>query len=206
MIKNLIFDFGGVLIGYDYPSLVRTLFDDEGERRAFEELVCSEEFMTRCDLGVESFAEIIRKHQELYPRWKRQLQEFHDRQPDAMTGEIPGMRDLLTRLKAEGYHLYGLTNWSEAVYRVIEKFDILQMMEGTLISSEEKMLKPDAAIYRRLCEKFVLHPQECLFTDDKQVNVDGALAVGMQAVLFTDAGEYEKFLILLQRLGGELHL
>ena len=192
MIKNYIFDFGGVLIGYDYPSLVRTLFDDEGERRAFEELVCSEEFMTRCDLGEESFAEIIRKQQELYPHWKRQLQEFHDRQPDAMTGEIPGMRDLLTRLKAEGYHLYGLTNWSEAVYRVIEKFDILQMMEGTLISSEEKMLKPDAAIYHRLCEKFGLRPQECLFTDDKQVNVDGARAVGMQAVLFTNAKELER--------------
>lgn len=192
MIRNLIFDFGGVLIGYDYQSLVKTLFDDEAERRAFQELVCSEEFMTRCDLGEESFAEIIRKQQELYPRWKRQLQEFHDRNVDAMTGEMPGMRELLIRFKAEGYHLYGLTNWSEAVYRVIEKFDILQMMEGTLISSEEKMLKPDAAIYRRLCEKFGLRPEECLFTDDKQVNVDGALAVGMQAVLFTNAGELAK--------------
>lgn len=206
MIRNLIFDFGGVLIGYDYQSLVKTLFDDEAERRAFQELVCSEEFMTRCDLGEESFAEIIRKQQELYPRWKRQLQEFHDRNVDAMTGEMPGMRELLIRFKAEGYHLYGLTNWSEAVYRVIEKFDILQMMEGTLISSEEKMLKPDAAIYRRLCEKFGLRPEECLFTDDKQVNVDGALAVGMQAVLFTNAKEYEKSLISLQRLGGPLHL
>ncbi len=192
MIRNLIFDFGGVLIGYDYQSLVKTLFDDEAEQRAFQELVCSEEFMTRCDLGEESFAEIIRKQQELYPRWKRQLQEFHDRNVDAMTGEMPGMRELLIRFKAEGYHLYGLTNWSEAVYRVIEKFDILQMMEGTLISSEEKMLKPDAAIYRRLCEKFGLRPEECLFTDDKQVNVDGALAVGMQAVLFTNAGELAK--------------
>lgn len=192
MIRNLIFDFGGVLIGYDYQSLVKTLFDDEAERRAFQELVCSEEFMTRCDLGEESFAEIIRKQQELCPRWKRQLQEFHDRNVDAMTGEMPGMRELLIRFKAEGYHLYGLTNWSEAVYRVIEKFDILQMMEGTLISSEEKMLKPDAAIYRRLCEKFGLRPEECLFTDDKQVNVDGALAVGMQAVLFTNAGELAK--------------
>lgn len=206
MIRNLIFDFGGVLIGYDYQSLVKTLFDDEAERRAFQELVCSEEFMTRCDLGEESFAEIIRKQQELYPRWKRQLQEFHDRNVDAMTGEMPGMRELLIRFKAEGYHLYGLTNWSEAVYRVIEKFDILQMMEGTLFSSEEKMLKPDAAIYRRLCEKFGLRPEECLFTDDKQVNVDGALAVGMQAVLFTNAKEYEKSLISLQRLEGPLHL
>lgn len=206
MIKNLVFDFGGVLICYDFPSIVKPLFADDAERRAFEEVVCSDEFMNRCDLGVEPFAEIIRKLQEQYPRWERQLQEFHDRQLDAMTGEMPGMRDLLARLKAEGYHIYGLTNWSETVYPVIEKFDILQMMEGTLISSEEKLLKPDAAIYHRLCEKFGLSPQECLFTDDRQVNVDGALAVGMQAVLFTNAKEYEKSLISLQRLGGPLHL
>lgn len=203
MTKNLIFDFGGVLICYDFPSIVKPLFADDAERRAFEEVVCSDTFMDRCDLGEEPFAEIIRKHQELYPQWKRQLQEFQDRQLDAMTGEMPGMRDLLARLKADGYHIYGLTNWSETIYPVIEKFDILQMMDGTLISSEEKLLKPDAAIYCRLCEKFGLRPQECLFTDDKQVNVDGALAVGMQAVLFTNAAEYEKDINSIVRLSRE---
>ena len=66
------------------------------------------------------------------------------------------MRDLLTRLKADGYRLYGLTNWSKEVYAVIEKFDILQLMDDRLISSEELLIKPDVAIYDRLCEKFGL--------------------------------------------------
>ena len=95
MIKNLVFDFGGVLICYDFPSIVKPLFADDAERRAFEEVVCSDEFMNRCDLGVEPFAEIIRKLQEQYSRWERQLQEFHDRQLDAMTGEMPGMQAVL---------------------------------------------------------------------------------------------------------------
>ena len=192
MIKNLIFDFGKVLVCYDFPKFLKTIIDDEDECRRFEEVVCSEEFVNRCDLGEDSFIDLIRECQEKYPHWKNQLQEYFDRQLDVVTVEMPGMRDLLTRLKAKGYRLYGLTNWSEAVYDVIAKYDILSMMDGRLISSEELLIKPDVAIYDRLCEKFGLVKEECLFTDDKQINIDGAKAAGMPAVLFTDARQYEE--------------
>ena len=192
MIKNLIFDFGKVLVCYDFPKFLKTIIDDEDECRRFEEVVCSEEFVNRCDLGEDSFIDLIRECQEKYPHWKNQLQEYFDRQLDVVTVEMPGMRDLLTRLKAKGYRLYGLTNWSEAVYDVIEKFDILNMMDDRLISSEELLIKPDVAIYDRLCEKFGLVKEECLFTDDKHINIDGAKAAGMPAVLFTDARQYEE--------------
>lgn len=192
MIKNLIFDFGRVLVCYDYPSFLKPLFDDDAERQEFENLFCCFEFFQRCDLGVEPLIDIIRECQKKYPYWERQLQEFHDRQLDALTIEMPGMRDLLTRLKANGYRLYGLTNWSSKVYTVIEKFSILQMMDDRLISSEEHLVKPDVAIYNRLCEKFGLVKEECLFTDDKQINIDGARTAGMPAVLFTDARQFEE--------------
>ena len=192
MIKNLIFDFGKVLICYDYPSFLKTIFSNDEERFEFEKIFCSIEFTQRCDLGVEPFIDIIRECQEKYPRWRKQLQEFHDRQLDAMTTEMPGMRQLLTNLKADGYHLFGLTNWSCTVYPVIEKFDILRMMDDRLISSEEHLVKPDVAIYNRLCEKFGLVKEECLFIDDKQINVDGAKAAGMQAILFTDSRQFEE--------------
>ena len=192
MIKNIVFDFGKVLICYDYPAFLNTIFDDDDERLRFEEIFCGEEFVRRCDLGEESFISLIRESQEKYPQWKDQLQEFHDRQLEAMTVEMPGMRDLLTRLKAEGYRLYGLTNWSNAVYDVIKKFDILNMMDDRLISSEERLVKPDVAIYNRLCEKFGLVKEECLFTDDRQANIDGAKTAGLHAVLFTDTRRFEQ--------------
>lgn len=192
MIKNLIFDFGKVLICYDYTSFLKTIFDDEEELSKFEDVFCSPEFVQRCDLGEKTFSELIKESQSLYPHWSEQLQEFHDRQLDAMTVEMPGMRDLLTRLKVAGYRLYGLTNWSDVIYSVIEKFDILRMMDDRLISSEELMVKPDVAIYNRFCEKFGLVKEECLFTDDKQINIEGAKAAGMPAVLFTDACRLEK--------------
>ena len=69
---------------------------------------------------------------------------------------------------------------------------LFKRMDDRLISSEEHLVKPDVAIYNRLCEKFGLVKEECLFTDDKQINIDGARTAGMPAVLFTDARQFEE--------------
>ena len=59
-----------------------------------------------------------------------------------------------------------------------------------VISCEEHFIKPEKEIYLRLREKYGLKPSECLFTDDRMVNVLGAKAIGMEAVLFTTPKEY----------------
>ena len=198
MIKNFIFDFGKVLVCYDFPAFLKTLDMDEADRPAFEHLVCDPAFVERCDRGVETFSEIIQDLQRTYPRWHKPLQEFHDRQIEAMTTEMPGMRDILTRLRQRGYRLYGLSNWSCTIYPIIEKFSILRMLDDRIISCEERIVKPDPAIYRLLCSRFGLNPQDCLFTDDRQDNVDAARSVGMHALLFTDAHQFEQDLHALK--------
>ena len=50
-----------------------------------------------------------------------------------------------------------------------------------------KLLKPDPAIYYLALDRFGLRPGEALFVDDRQINVDGAEAIGMKAHLFTSA-------------------
>jgi len=195
MIKNLIFDFGKVLVDYDFLPLLKSMFVDEVERAEFMSMFCTSEFTDRCDKGDRLFSEVIDECRRQYPQWDRQFLQFRDGQLGCITSEMPGMHNLLTKLKEQGFKLYGLTNWSETVYPVIDKFDILQMMDGRVVSSEEKIIKPDIAIYSRLCEKYSLMAEECLFTDDKQVNVDGAVKAGMEAVLFTDAERYEAELV-----------
>lgn len=200
MIKNLIFDFGKVLVDYDFESVLRSFFDDPRELLAFSQVVCAPEFLDRCDKEDIPFEDIIRETQESYPQWAAQIQTFYDRFLDFVTGEVPGMRELLLKLHDEGYKLYGLTNWCSVVHKVIEKFDILQLLDDRIISSEEHLIKPDRAIYERLCEKFGVKAEECLFADDKEINVEGAKAAGMHAVVFTTAEQYEKDLreIVLQ--------
>lgn len=192
MIRNLIFDFGKVLVNYDFDAFLHSIFGDSPDFDAINEMLCGADMVDRCDKGDMAFPDIIHELQQRYPQWHHELQIFMDRQSDAITSEVDGMRELILRYKSQGYHVYGLTNWSNTVYAVINKFDILQLMEGTVISSEEKIIKPDVAIYECLLKRYGLKADECVFTDDKLRNIEGARAAGMHAILFHDAHQYEQ--------------
>lgn len=189
-IKNLVFDFGKVLVDYDFIHIIRTFFTDRQDEEEFVRLFTDESFMDRCDKEDEPFIEIIRDMQQRYPQFKVQAQAFYDHYVDFVTGEVPGMRENLKMLKAEGFKLYGLTNWSSKVHEVMQRFPIFSLLDGRLISSEEHLIKPDPAIYRRFCEKFQVKPEECLFTDDKPKNIAGAKSIGMHAIVFQHADQY----------------
>lgn len=195
MIRNIIFDFGKVLVDYDFDSVIDTFFTDSDECRRFKGLVCSDEFINRCDKEDTPITQIIAEEQRRHPEWEVPLQLFLDRFGECVTGEVPGMRTLLAKLRSQGFALYGLTNWSSLVHPIIARYDILRMLDDRLISSEEHLLKPDTRIYRRICDKFGLQADECLFTDDRPVNVEGARAAGMHAIVFRNALQFEDELL-----------
>lgn len=194
MIKNIIFDFGKVLVDYDFSRIIHQMFSDADKERRFTAIATSDEFLDRCDMEEIPFREIIEDMKCRYPEFKDAFQAFYERYPDIVVGEMAGMRELLERLKAKGFRLYGLTNWCDAVHEVMRRYEIFRLLDGRVISSEEKLIKPDTAIYLRVCEKYNLDPAECLFTDDKQKNIDGAISAGMEAVRFTDAEALEDYL------------
>ena len=72
----------------------------------------------------------------------------------------------------------------------MHKYEIFNLLDGQVISCEEHLVKPEKEIYLRLCERYGLEPAECLFTDDRIENVEGAKTVGMNAVLFTSPENY----------------
>ncbi len=192
MIKNLIFDFGKVLVDYDFERFLGLFIADPDNRKKFLLTICNQEMVNRCDKGDETFEQIVEEQKRLYPQWREELQAFHDRQTEAVTGEVKGMYSLLSKLKKEGYRLYGLTNWSNAVYDVMKCYSrIFGLLDGQVISSEEHVIKPAPAIYQRLFDRYRLDPCECLFTDDKPENVKGGMAMGMRGIVFKDARQYE---------------
>ena len=189
---NVVFDFGKVLVDYDFGILMNELFDDPAEKARFFAIVSDQNFIDACDKGDTTFEDLVEEMSVKYPQWSWHFHQYLERQLEVITGEVPGMRDLIMRLKGAGYKIYGLTNWGSSVYDVIEHFDILQLVDYKLISSEEKLIKPTKAIYDRFCEKFGLKAEECIFTDDREVNVEGARAAGMKAILFKNAADYER--------------
>lgn len=191
MIKNLIFDFGKVLVDYDFFHTIRRYFKSDEDLQEFATLFTSLDFLNRCDREDIPFFDLIQESQQKYPKFEFQLQKFYEEYVQFVTGEIPGMKDLLVKLRQEGFRLYGLTNWCSKVHEVMQHWEILRMLDGVVISSDEKLIKPDAAIYLRLCEKFGLNAEECLFTDDRVTNVEGAQKVGMQGIVFENAEQFE---------------
>ena len=190
MIKNLVFDFGKVLVDYDFEHVIRDFFHQGDHLQEYCRIVLSDDFMNRCDLGVEPLEDILRQEQQAHPHLAPQLQLFYDRFDEFILGEMGGMRSLLEQLRQKGFRLYGLTNWSQKVHGIMRKYEIFSLLDGWVISSEEHLIKPDVAIYDRLCSKYGLRAEECFFADDKPVNIEGALQAGMQAALFTTAAQY----------------
>lgn len=196
MIRNLVFDFGNVLVHHDLQPIVNALFKDNlQEKSEFLGILSDRDFVDTCDRGIIPFDEMLERAIKQYPEYEYAIRYFNYHYLDEITGEVAGMKDLLKNLKQSGYRLYGLTNWSNTIYRVMDKYGIFSLLDGWVISCEEHIIKPEKEIYLRLCDKYNLKPEECLFTDDRLINVEGAEAAGMKAVVFTDAASYRNDLL-----------
>lgn len=192
MIKNLIFDFGKVLVDYDFEAFFKKYIPDINRCKAFTPVLYNEDIQRLLDREAKPFDEIMEEIIGLNPCFEQEIRMFNEHYTDIVTEEVNGMRELLTRLKEEGYKLYGLTNWCSKVYQTIEKYEIFKLLDGYIISSEEKVIKPEAEIYQRLFSKFNLNPSECIFTDDKEENIIGGEHLGMKGIVFKNAVQYEK--------------
>lgn len=190
-ITTIVFDFGKVLVDYEFSHVMRQILPDDAKFQEFMRLFANQEFIDYCEREPIPFYDIIQQKRKEYPQFNEELEEYYHRFHEFVTGEVPGMHDLLLRLKAEGYRMYGLTNWCSSVYRTIREYDILRMMDGIVISCEEHLIKPDVAIYQRLMERYGVTPAECVFTDDKPVNIEGAIRAGMHGILFRNAQQFE---------------
>ena len=192
MIKNLIFDFGKVLVDYDFRHVVDQFFTDKDEEETFLGLFASPEFLDICDKEDTPFDDIIDDMAGRHPQYARQAELYKERYAEFVTNEVVGMREVLEEMRGRGYKLYGLTNWCSKVHEVMRRFSIFELLDGRVISSEEHLIKPDTAIYERLCERYGLKAEECVFADDKAVNVVGAISAGMKGIVFQNAKQYKR--------------
>lgn len=196
MIKNLIFDFGKVLVDYDFDRLFRSIVADDDRRKVFADFLNDPVKVAIVDRGEIPLPEYIEQLMPQMPGYEDELREFVARKHEVVTGEIEGMKDLLRRYKKEGYRLYGLTNWDTVVYKTMEEYgEIFGLLDDRIISSEEHCIKPEHEIYKRLCSRFNLKPEECVFADDKVENIIGAREIGMHGIVFRNACQYEEQLL-----------
>lgn len=184
MIKNIIFDFGGVLVDWNSHHLYDTYFGDKDSADWFLSNICTMDWNMQMDAG-KPFEQGVAEKIAQYPQWEKEIRLYWERWIDMMGDTIPCMYDWILQLKQQGYAIYGLTNWStETFIQVKDKYSIFQLMDGIVMSGEERVTKPDAKIYHILLNRYQLAPEECVFFDDNLNNVIAAQNIGIHAVQF----------------------
>ena len=183
---TVIFDFGGVLIDWDPRHLYRKLFaGDEAGMEAFLATVCNSAWNIQQD-GGRPIAEATRVLTAAYPHHAELIAAFYERFEEMMPGPIEGTVAILSELRQRGVPVYGLTNFSAETYPIaLARFQFIGWLRGVIVSGEHRIVKPDPAIYRLLCDRFGVDPHSAVFIDDNKRNAEGAEVVGIKGIHFT---------------------
>ena len=182
---NVVFDLGAVLIEWDPRHLYRQVFDDRDEMEWFLAHVCHPEWNLEQDRG-RSFADAVIEAKTRHPKYAAEIEAYHLRWSEMVPGAIAGTVDILETLHKRGTPLYAITNWNGDTFRETKlRFPFLSLFRDIVVSGDEKLIKPDPAIYQLLCKRNGLEIENCVFIDDSLKNVKGAEAVGMKAIHFT---------------------
>jgi 2-haloacid dehalogenase len=183
-----IFDLGGVLIDWNPRHLYRKLFpgDEQGMEQFLAE-VTTPAWNSQQDAG-RPFVEAIAELQEAHPDQARLIAAYLERWPETIGGVTAATADIIRALKARSLRVYALSDWSAETFPKARSLVAeLALFDDILISGEARMTKPNPEIFRLALQRFRLRAAESFFVDDVQANVDGAIAAGMTAFLFTDA-------------------
>jgi len=190
--KVLIFDFGDVLVEWKFQNLYRKVFGSDEEIELFLEKTGLRQMNRRFDGGYP-FAKGIAELSAAHPEYARELGWFNTRWNEARGPLNEPVIALMGKLKAQGYPLYGLSNWSREKFDTVkEELVFLPLLEDYLISGDAGVTKPDERIYRMLLERIGRPAGECLFIDDAPENVFAAEELGIRTILYRSPAQLER--------------
>lgn len=189
-IKNIVFDFGGVLVDWNPRYLFKDHFKDINEMEYFLKNICTEEWNIEQDRG-RSLSEATLELQKKFPEHSDSIALFYDKWEVMLKGEISETVSILHKLKTK-FKLYGLTNWSsETIDIAYRRFSFFKEFDGIVVSGTEKLIKPDKRIYQLLLERYLIKAEESIFIDDNILNVKAAMELGFYAIHFENPKQLE---------------
>lgn len=183
MIRNIVFDLGGVLVRWDPRHLYQKIFDNETDMNSFLNNICTYEWNLEQDRG-RTIKEATELKVDEYPEFRDKIEAYYGRWHEMFEGTIEENVEVLQYyLGHDQYKVYALTNWSRETFPIaLELFPFFDDFDGAVVSGEEGVIKPDPAIYKILLERYNLNPKECVFIDDRDENVEAAKALKFEGI------------------------
>ena len=189
MIKNLVFDFGNVLIRFTPEKHLRKFVNSDEEAIALRDLIYLSKPWKDGDRGLVTREESIQQLCAIYPE-KEELLSTIMRQCSewlTMPEEIPRC---LQHAREAGYGLYFISNTNPNDYAsMVSRIPTLKTLEGGIASFQDGIIKPDPKIFSIFLERYDLKAEECLFIDDMDVNTAVAAQMGFHTLTLTGGAE-----------------
>jgi 2-haloacid dehalogenase len=199
--KSVVFDVGNVLFAWDIRALYTKLIADPARLDWFCREVVTPEWHFQHDAG-RPFAETSAELALRFPAEADLIRALGPRFNETITGPLPGMAAIVDRLAARRINLFGITNFSHEFWPPFRKTaPMFDHFTDIIVSGDERLTKPDPAIYALALARFGLAPGEALFVDDRLENVESARENGFLGHHFTDADRLERDLMQLGLLG-----
>lgn len=188
-VKNVVFDVGNVLVRYDPAHIVANVFPHHPDHDLLINGIFKHQTWLDLNLGRITEAQALKEYQKRLNLELSHLEHMAEFTKNSLT-PLPGSFELLQRLHHNQYPLYALTdNTHEIMAHLTARYDFWPLFKGVVVSASVGHLKPSKEIFHHLLSTYQLTPEETVFLDDLEKNIEGARSMGMQGILFKDANQ-----------------
>jgi putative hydrolase of the HAD superfamily len=196
-LRNVIFDFGGVLVTWRPQEIIDSFYAEPALREALRTHAFQHDDWLDMDRGTLDEATVASRCAARMARPEAELHALFDHVRAALQPIEPTVA-LLHELRGRGFKLYGLSNMSATIFAYLcGRHEFFKLFDGIVVSAAVKLLKPEAEIYEHLRQRFALDFTESVFIDDLARNVESARSVGLPAIQFTTTDQVRRELAAL---------
>ena len=196
MIRNIIFDIGGVLLEYNPKTYLDKLNIEESKRKILNDVIFHNPKWKDCLNGFITNSELIEYVVNENQKYKREIEQILSK--ENLKYMLPPKQEMIEyykSLKQKGYKIYLCSNITKDTYNYIkDSFEIIQVADGGVFSCFENISKPNVEIYEKLIEKYNLDIEKSILIDDTKRNIISANDIGLKGILFNNIEDIKKIL------------
>ena len=195
MIKQILFDCAGVLAQMRFRDLMLKISGSEEIADYLMTHIWQPDspwlLYDKGELNTSAIKAAMRDYME--PAYRTYVETFVDTWMEGLP-PMEDMEQIVDALHEKGYRCYLLSNFSERFQEMPRQIPVLNKLDGTVVSYEIHMLKPDTEIFLHTAKLLGFKPEETIFVDDTAHNVEGAKKAGMESYLFTSPAAFRTYL------------
>ena len=191
-VEAVVFDVGRVLYQWQLSHLFERIVDDSARLDFLLSEVVTEEWHFEHDRG-RALADMVPERIALYPEYEAEIRAYATRFNETIPGPVPGSIELVERLAARNVPLYAITNFGAEFWAGFRPTaPVFDRFREIVVSGEEKLAKPDPAIFDLACKRFGHAAEAMLFIDDNAANIAAARTLGWHVHHFNEASALER--------------